>query len=724
MRRLAMGILVLGIGCTVTPSTLRAQNFPSIEQVKLDYQIGFSWSELSQDEESASPSSAGHGVHVTAVQPGSPSDSAGLRSNDIITKINGKIVTSISEAQGQISKIQPGRRIRIEAYREGVKRPLQLEIIPTLKPIEANNFVYRGKVSTPQGNVWVELVSREGQPTQIVILDGVPSVVFQAEYIGGFPHPEYGPRRKSAALASGTRIGLSIGVDQNGTCVMQGEGVFISACPRGSIFAAGEVSLEGYRGNAVFVPVTAAASIAQNGFLVSNQRSKTCGYEAFRTMLPLSFSNTRIELARLDRQNTGLTQRSPWASIDVSSVRRDRLSAFAAMNLNEAELHRREWSDRNRRLSMASGNWRGLAQVADEERQGEQNALNSPARIAALRTIADTDRQLEALYADPALESNLATIRTMQTDSIPRFIGAFEKEIDTEAGLSLTNLLDIERQLPSISACLRNQSVGSVTERINKLPQVVNAKFVTMNSLIASELDASLQQSNTVVEVDQLISQVESSGGLMAAINASGQGGLVQRMRVKRSGLAEAELAKARKDTQLARAEADKRAAQEALVAQREAQRQALAARNGPTSEEIRTALLYERAYGVTNPATMIGLASQSVDYSTGTFTVSTFGIELKVKYVVSDVQCKGPPGGSFVCSYTFDQRTALQNTSWPTSNTFVFRSGRWRSPTFQAAILAENSGPSSSSSTRNCTVQGFGTLEGPAIRDQNGLRC
>ncbi|ANY18692.1 putative periplasmic serine endoprotease DegP-like precursor [Tsuneonella dongtanensis] len=62
------------------------------------------------------------GEFVQSVEPGQAADKAGIKPGDVVTKINGKDVTSDQTLSFLVANIEPGTRIPIELYREGERR--------------------------------------------------------------------------------------------------------------------------------------------------------------------------------------------------------------------------------------------------------------------------------------------------------------------------------------------------------------------------------------------------------------------------------------------------------------------------------------------------------------------------------------------------------------------------------------------------------------------------
>jgi serine protease DegS len=68
------------------------------------------------------------GVAVTEVISGGPADKAGIRPGDIITHINGRTVSSYSEALNTVAALRPGAVTEVSIIRDGESRRLEAEI--------------------------------------------------------------------------------------------------------------------------------------------------------------------------------------------------------------------------------------------------------------------------------------------------------------------------------------------------------------------------------------------------------------------------------------------------------------------------------------------------------------------------------------------------------------------------------------------------------------------
>ena len=73
-------------------------------------------------------SASTNGAQVTQVQPSSPGASAGLQTNDVITAVNGK---SVSSTQGFIETVDnyaPGQTVTLTVKRGGQQQSIQLKL--------------------------------------------------------------------------------------------------------------------------------------------------------------------------------------------------------------------------------------------------------------------------------------------------------------------------------------------------------------------------------------------------------------------------------------------------------------------------------------------------------------------------------------------------------------------------------------------------------------------
>lgn len=170
-----------------------------------------------------------------------------------------------------------------------------------------------------------------------------------------------------------------------------------------------------------------------------------------------------------------------------------------------------------------------------------------------------------------------------------------------------------------------------------------------------------------------------------------------------------------------------------------------------PVADDIVRAVLLSNVeageqYREENSGNFVRLAlssSDEVNYPAGTFVERAPFSTNSQKFEVKDVRCRRtqPTRTEYSCAYalqTVSNITAL-GVSFPTlrsgwvnqSEVLIFQSGQWKviglTERFIRARRARASSPglvSSGAPEQVCTVQGFGTLEGPTLRDQSGLRC
>lgn len=68
------------------------------------------------------------GVYVAAINPGSAAEEAGMKNEDIITKINEKKISSVAELQEQIARFSPGEKVEVTFLREGKEKTTSVEL--------------------------------------------------------------------------------------------------------------------------------------------------------------------------------------------------------------------------------------------------------------------------------------------------------------------------------------------------------------------------------------------------------------------------------------------------------------------------------------------------------------------------------------------------------------------------------------------------------------------
>jgi serine protease Do len=91
--------------------------------------IGMSISDVTPENAKFFQMSNATGAVVTQVEPNSPGGKAGLRTGDVITKLNGQSVTDAGDLQMEVGQKRPGDTIRLEVVRDGktLSIPVTLE---------------------------------------------------------------------------------------------------------------------------------------------------------------------------------------------------------------------------------------------------------------------------------------------------------------------------------------------------------------------------------------------------------------------------------------------------------------------------------------------------------------------------------------------------------------------------------------------------------------------
>ena len=66
------------------------------------------------------------GILVTQIVPGSPASQAGIRANDIITKVNDQVIDPQHPLPSAMVKFRPGDRVRLTLFRDGREQTVEL----------------------------------------------------------------------------------------------------------------------------------------------------------------------------------------------------------------------------------------------------------------------------------------------------------------------------------------------------------------------------------------------------------------------------------------------------------------------------------------------------------------------------------------------------------------------------------------------------------------------
>ncbi len=90
--------------------------------------LGVQTAEVSRDNFSRYGLSGVRGVAVDKVVEGSPAESAGVQSGDVIVRFNGEEVTSTTKLTRLISEVAPDHTARVTVFRNGAERELSITL--------------------------------------------------------------------------------------------------------------------------------------------------------------------------------------------------------------------------------------------------------------------------------------------------------------------------------------------------------------------------------------------------------------------------------------------------------------------------------------------------------------------------------------------------------------------------------------------------------------------
>jgi serine protease Do len=68
------------------------------------------------------------GALISGVEPGSPAEKAGLKSGDVVLGVNGKEINQLSDLSGAIAATKPGSNARLQLWREGKSRDVDVKV--------------------------------------------------------------------------------------------------------------------------------------------------------------------------------------------------------------------------------------------------------------------------------------------------------------------------------------------------------------------------------------------------------------------------------------------------------------------------------------------------------------------------------------------------------------------------------------------------------------------
>jgi len=74
------------------------------------------------------------GALISGVEPGSPAEKAGLKSGDVVLGVNGKEINQLSELSGAIAATKPGNNARLQVWRDGKSRDVDVKVAELVEP--------------------------------------------------------------------------------------------------------------------------------------------------------------------------------------------------------------------------------------------------------------------------------------------------------------------------------------------------------------------------------------------------------------------------------------------------------------------------------------------------------------------------------------------------------------------------------------------------------------
>lgn len=114
---------VEGLGFAIPMNSIK----PKIDSLlKPILKIGITGRDISSDV--AKQNNVPEGVYVVQIEEFSPAEKAGLQTGDIITKFDGKSITSINDISSIKSKHKSGDQVKLEVFRDNKKQSLTLKL--------------------------------------------------------------------------------------------------------------------------------------------------------------------------------------------------------------------------------------------------------------------------------------------------------------------------------------------------------------------------------------------------------------------------------------------------------------------------------------------------------------------------------------------------------------------------------------------------------------------
>jgi serine protease Do len=111
-----------------------------------------------------------NGALVAGVEKGGPADKGGLEAGDVITKFDGKTISSSSDLPRAVGVAKPGKAVPVEILRKGNEKTLSVAIGEM--PSDSSESVQASKPSAKQDVDRIGLILKELTPQQKKKLNG------------------------------------------------------------------------------------------------------------------------------------------------------------------------------------------------------------------------------------------------------------------------------------------------------------------------------------------------------------------------------------------------------------------------------------------------------------------------------------------------------------------------------------------------------------------------
>jgi S1-C subfamily serine protease len=119
----------VGLGFAIAANTIRTVADELIKNGKIERGfIGIQYSPLSPRNAVALGLPAAAGIQISAVVPGSPAAQAGLKVNDVVTKLNDQQIDQEHPLQSLMVKFRPGDKVRLAIIRDTVTQTVEVTL--------------------------------------------------------------------------------------------------------------------------------------------------------------------------------------------------------------------------------------------------------------------------------------------------------------------------------------------------------------------------------------------------------------------------------------------------------------------------------------------------------------------------------------------------------------------------------------------------------------------